>query len=87
MVAVFYMDAPHLHVELLQQHRTNMLSFQVAPGGRCWFIVGCYLSPDDKFTTGRVFAVISQRSCRAALVVARDFNTDLAAPEGSNYGE
>ena len=40
-VAVFYRyEAPHFQVEAIHQHGTNVLSFQLASGGRRWFIVG-----------------------------------------------
>ena len=33
-MAVFYQDAPNFQVKLLQPHGPNVLSFQVALGGR-----------------------------------------------------
>ena len=40
-VVVFYQDdAYHFQVKAMQHHRPNVMSFQVASGGRCWFIVG-----------------------------------------------
>ena len=37
-------------VEALQQHGTNVLRFHVALGVRHWFIIVCYLSPNDAVT-------------------------------------
>ena len=86
-MAVFYRDAPHFQVKALQQNITNVLGFQVAPGGRLWFILGCYLPPDEAVIIKCVIAAIGQRPRGAALLVARYFNTNLAAPEGSNHRE
>ena len=44
-------------------------------------VVGCYLIPDYALTTDRVVAAISQFPHGDALMVAGDFNNDLAEPE------
>ena len=56
-------------------------------GGRCWFIVGCYLDPDDAVIIKHNVLTISQIPHGVALLVDWDFNTDLAALEGSNHRE
>ena len=38
-------------------------------------------------TITHIFVAIRQRPCGVALLVTRYFNTNLAAPEGSNRGE
>ena len=40
-VAVFHQPAPHFAVEAVQQFRPNVVGFQLATGGRRWYIVGC----------------------------------------------
>ena len=37
-------------VEALQQHGTNVLRFHVALVVRHWFVIVCYLSPNDAVT-------------------------------------
>ena len=77
---VFYRDAPNFHAEALHQHWPNMLSFQVVSGGRRWFVSGCYLAPDNAVTIKCVVGGIEKRTRREVLLMAREFNTDLAAP-------
>ena len=86
-VAVFYRAAEHFSVETLQTYGANIVSFQLASGDRRWFIVGCYLAPDDASKIEDVLAAISQRPRGAALLVVGDFNTDLDAPEDRERDE
>ena len=72
-------------MEALQTYRVKVVSFQLASGYRRWFIVRCYLAPDDASTIGDVIAAIVQRPQGAALLMVGDFNTDLAAPEGREW--
>ena len=46
-VAVFHRPAPHFLVEAVQQFGLNVIGFQLVTGERQWYIVGCYLAPDD----------------------------------------
>ena len=82
-VDVIYWDTPHFQVEALQTHGPNMLIFQVASGGQCWFIFRCYIAPYDTVTMKLVVAAIDQCPCGAAIMVDREFNTNLEAPEVS----
>ena len=56
-------------------------------GGKYWFIVECYLSPNNPATIERIVAPIVQRPRWDSLLVARYFNKDLAAPEGNIHIE
>ena len=49
--------------------------------------MGVYLYPDDTETLERVTEVIRSRPRRAELLVAGDFNADLATPEGDRRAE
>ena len=69
-------------MKALQIHVVNVASFQLVSGGQRWYIVGCYLAPDNSLTTEDVVAFIIQRPQGATLLVDGDFNNDLAAPEG-----
>ena len=81
-VAGFYREAEHFTVESLQTYGVNFVSFQLALGERRWFIMRCYLAPDDTSTIEDAVAAISKRLRGAALLVVGYFDTDLAGPEG-----
>ena len=49
--------------------------------------MGVYLAPDDTETLERVTKAIRSRPRRAELLVAVDFNADLATPEGERRAE
>ena len=59
----------------------NATRFRLASGSRWWFIVSCYLAPDDASTIHNIVASISQCPCGDVLLVAGAFNADLAAPD------
>ena len=60
---------------------SNVVSFQLESGDRWWYIVGCYLAPDDASTIEDIVAAISKRPWGAALLAVGDFNTNLATTE------
>ena len=80
-VAMFYQATEKLSVEALRLYGENVARFKLALGGRRWFIVGCYLAPDNALTIEDIFASISQWTRGAALMVVGYFNTNMAAPE------
>ena len=53
------------------------MSFELATGARQWYIIRCYLAPDDTSTIERVVAALRDRPKSTALVVAVGLNTDL----------
>ena len=57
-VAIFYRPAPHLAVEAVRKFGPNVIGFQLATGVRRWYIMGCYLSPDDNLTMERVIKAL-----------------------------
>ena len=65
----------------------NMASFQLESVGRRWFIFGCYLIPDYASTIEFVVLAINQRPHGDALLVAGDFDANLAAQEGNRREE
>ena len=71
----------------MQKFRPNVIGFQLATGARQWYIVGCYLAPDDTSTMERVVKVLRSRPRVAELLVAGDLNANLAAPEGDRRAE
>ena len=84
---MFHRPAPHLAVEAVQKFGPNAVGFQLATGARRWYIVGCYLSPDDTSTIESVVAALKERPMDAKLLVTGDFNTNLAEPNGERRGE
>ena len=48
--AVFYIAADHFSMEALQTYGANFFRFHLALGEMQWFIVGCYLAPDNNST-------------------------------------
>ena len=46
-------------------------------GKRRWYIIGCYIAPDDARTIERVVTALGDQPRVTALIVAGDFNTDL----------
>ena len=49
--------------------------------------MGCYLSPDNTSTIESVVAALKERPMGNGLLVAGDFNANLADPEGDWRGE
>ena len=86
-VSVFHRPAPYFAVEAVHNFDPNVVGFQLATGMRKWFIVGCYLAPDDTLTIESVVDALKERPMGAELPVAGDFNAKLAEPEGDRRGE
>ena len=80
-VALFYRPSPLFAVEAVRQFGPNLLRFQSATGARRWYIIGCYLSPEDTSTIERVVVALNERPKGTALVVAGDLDTALDDPE------
>ena len=78
---MFYREADHFTLDELRLHGPNVASFQLAPRGKMWYVVRCYISPDDDLTIEAVVAATSQKPCGADLLVIGNFNADLESPE------
>ena len=85
-VALLYIPSPFFVVEAVQEYGPNVMSFKVAAGARRWYIIGCYLAPDDTETIERVVTALGDRPKGTALVVAGDLNTDLEDLESNRRG-
>ena len=46
-VPVFYRAVENFSVKALHTYGENLFRFKLALGDRRWFIVGCYLAPDE----------------------------------------
>ena len=83
---MIYRPAPHFAVEAFHKFGPNFVGFQLATRERRWYIVGCYLDPDDTSTIENVVAALKDRPRGAKLLVVGDFNVNLAEPEGDQRG-
>ena len=76
-VALFYTPSPLFEVEAVREYGPNVLIFEIATGAWRWYIIGCYLAPDDAETIERVVTALGDKTRGTALIVAGDLNTDL----------
>ena len=67
-------------METVQQFGPNVAGFQLVTGERRWYIVGCYLSPNDTSMIDSVFAALKDCPWGAEIMVEVDFNTILLEP-------
>ena len=81
-VALFYRLTPHFVVEAVERCGPNVMVSQVATGARRWHIVRAYIALEDKVTMETVINAIGHKPPGAELMLARDFNVDILAPEG-----
>ena len=85
-VALFYRMSPLFEVEAVREYGPNVLSFKVATGVQRWYIIGCYLAPDDAEMIERVVAALGDKPRGTALIVAGDLNTELGDTENDRRG-
>ena len=55
----------------------NVISFELVTDRRRWYIIGCYLAPDEARTIEWVVTALGDQPRGTALIVAGDLNTDL----------
>ena len=60
-VAVFYCLSLQYAMESIQQFRPNVIGSQLATGEWRWYIIGCYLDPDDTSTIESAVAAFKER--------------------------
>ena len=82
-VEIFHRPASYFAVEAVQQFGPNVIGFQLATGARRWYIVGCYLAPDNTSTIERVVEALKERPKGAELLVAGELIINLEALEGN----
>ena len=71
----------------MEKFGPNVLGFHLATGAWRWYIVGVYIAPEDTTTLERVVKAIRRKPQGAKLLVAGDFNVNIAAPEGDRRAE
>ena len=84
-LALFYRNKPWFSVEAIQIFFHKVISFHLDTGWRKCYIVGLYLAPDNASTTERGVAAVGDRPRGSKLLVAGNFNADLAGLEGSEW--
>ena len=73
-------------MEAVWEYGPNVLSFEVATGARRWYIIGCYLAPENAETIERVVTALGDKPKGTALIVVGDLNTDLWETENDMRG-
>ena len=74
-------------MKFIQQFRPNVVGFQMATGEQRWYIIRCYLAPNDTSTIESVVAALKDRHQGLDLLVAGDLNANLEQPEGDQREE
>ena len=67
-------------MEAIQKFGPNVVGFQMSTGERRWYIIGCYLSPDNTLTIESVVVTLKERPQGAELLVAGDSNVIFLEP-------
>ena len=70
----------------MRQFSPNVVGFHMATGARRWYIIGCYLAPDDTLTIESVVAALKERPWGTALLVTGELNTTLLDLENNGRG-
>ena len=76
-IALFYKEGADFAVEEVRPYGPNAMSFEVVTGRRRWYIIGCYLAPDNARTIEQVVTALGEQPQGTALIVGGDLNTDL----------
>ena len=85
-VAVFYRPSPLFAVEAVRQFGPNVVGCQLAKRARRWYIIGCYLAPDDTSMIDSFVAALKEQPRGTTLLVAGDLNMTLSDPEKDERG-
>ena len=80
VVAVLYWPSPQYLVKAIQKFGPNVVVFQLVTEEWRWYIIGCYLAPNNILTIESVVAAIRESPRGSELLVVGYFNTDLAHP-------
>ena len=73
-------------MENVQEYGPNNLSSEVVMGSRKWYIIRCYLAPDNAETIEQVVAALGDKLRGTALIVVGDLNTDLGDTKNHRRG-
>ena len=84
---MFYWESLQYSIEAIQWFFPNVVRFQLAKGERWWYIIGCYLAPNNASTIESVISALRNFPRGAELLLVGDFNADLAQTEGAEQDE
>ena len=70
----------------MRPYGPNVISFKVVTGRRRWYIIGCYIAPNNARTIERVVTALGDQPRGTALIVAGDLNTDLGEIASNGRG-
>ena len=73
-------------MEAVREYGPNVFRFEVATGARWWYIIRCYLAPNDAETIERVVTALGDRPKGTTLIVEGDLKTDLGDAESNRRG-
>ena len=85
-IALFYREGADFAVEEVRPYGPNVISFELVTGRRRWYIIRCYIAPDDAQTIERVVTALVDQPRGTALIVAGDVNTDLGEMASDGRG-
>ena len=73
-------------MEEVRTYGPNFIRFKVVTGRRRWYIIGCYIAPNDAWTIERVVTTLGDQPRGTTLIVAGYFNTDLGEMASNRRG-
>ena len=82
-IALFYREGADFAIEEVRPYGPNVIRFEVVTGRRRWYIIGCYLAPDDARTIERVVTALSDQPRGTALIVAGTTRSVVQASSGA----
>ena len=68
-------------VETIQYFGPNVFGFQPVTGERRWYIIRCYVAPDDTSMIESVFSALKERPWVLELLVTGYLNSNLEQSE------
>ena len=70
-------------VKAIQKFGPTAVGFNMDMGERRWCIIGCYLAPNHTLKIEIIVTELRDPRRGSDILVARDFNAELAQPEGA----
>ena len=86
-IAVLYYEAEHFSLEELYLHGPKVVRLQLVMGQQRWHFVVCHITPGDALTIEDIITAIRRNTRGDKLLVAGNFNADLANPKGTAHVE
>ena len=84
---MFYRPSHQYAVEAIQQFSPNIVQLYMATGEQRWYIIGCYLDPDETSTIESVVVALKELPQGSYLLEAGDFKSNIDQPGGDRREE